>query len=165
MNLSKEKKLEDAVNQDMILIRDTIEANHELEVMLKSPVIKTEVKKSALKKIFSKKVNGITMGLINLLIENKRLNLLPLVAREFIVIYDFLQGVELAQSPRSALQSLDIDRLAGTCRLGDHVDGVFGYDDGVGAREEGVIRVLSAAVPGEMRNAGDSRCNGAQCLR
>lgn len=97
LNLAKEKGLQDKVNEDMILIRDTIAENHDLEVMLKSPVIKSEVKSKALDKIFSKKVNSITMGVINLLIENKRLNLLPLVAKEFIVIYDFLQGVEVAQ--------------------------------------------------------------------
>jgi len=31
------------------------------------------------------------------MIENKRLNLLPLVAKEYIVIYDFMKGVEVAQ--------------------------------------------------------------------
>jgi F-type H+-transporting ATPase subunit delta len=34
---------------------------------------------------------------INLLIENKRLPLLPLVASEYTIIYDFLKGVEVAQ--------------------------------------------------------------------
>ena len=97
LNLAKDKKLAKEVNDDMILIRDTIEENNDLEVMLKSPIVKSHLKISVLEGIFKKKINGITMGLINLLIENKRLNLLSLVAKEFIVIYDFMQGVEVAQ--------------------------------------------------------------------
>jgi F-type H+-transporting ATPase subunit delta len=97
LNLAKEKGLSKEVNDDMILIRDTIEENNDLEVMLKSPIVKSEIKRSVLKGIFEKKVNAITLGLINLLIENKRLNLLPLVAKEFIVIYDFMKGIEVAQ--------------------------------------------------------------------
>ena len=97
LNLAKEKGLAKEVNDDMILIQSTIEENNDLEIMLKSPVIKSAPKKAVLTEIFGKKVNGITMGLINLLIENKRLSLLNLVAKEYIVIYDFLQGVEVAQ--------------------------------------------------------------------
>lgn len=96
LNLAKDRNLAKEVNDDMILIRDTIEENSDLEVMLKSPIIKSKVKKSVLRDIFEKKVNGITLGVIDLLIENKRLNLLPLVAKEYIVIYDFMQGIEVA---------------------------------------------------------------------
>lgn len=97
LNLAKEKGLAQEVNDDMKLIESTIEENNELEVMLKSPVIKSSVKKSVLSEIFGDKVNEITSGLLNLLVENKRPALLDLVAKEFIVIYDFLQGVEVAQ--------------------------------------------------------------------
>lgn len=97
LNLAKEKGFAKEVNDDMIFVQSTIEENHDLEVMLKSPVIKSGAKTAVLTQIFDKKVNGITMGLINLLIENKRLSLLNLVAKEYVVIYDFLQGVEVAQ--------------------------------------------------------------------
>ena len=96
LDLAKDKNLAKEVNDDMILIRDTIEQNSDLGVMVKSPIIKSGVKKSILKDIFKKKVNAITMGAIDLLIENKRLNLLPLVAKEYIVIYDFMKGIEVA---------------------------------------------------------------------
>lgn len=97
LNLSKEKGFAKEVNDDMILIEKTIEENHDFEVLLKSPIIKSDAKKAVLNKLFESKVNGITMGLLNLLIENKRLNLLALVAKEYIVIYDYLQGIEVAQ--------------------------------------------------------------------
>lgn len=97
LNLAKEKGFAKEVNDDMILIQSTIEENHDLDVMLKSPIIKSGPKRAVLTEIFEKKVNGITMGLLNLLIENKRLSILNLVAKEYVVIYDFLQGVEVAQ--------------------------------------------------------------------
>ena len=97
LNLAKEKDFAKEVNDDMILIQSTIEENSDLEIMLKSPIIKSKAKKSVLTEIFGKKVNGITLGLLNLLIENKRPALLNLVAKEYIVIYDFLIGVEVAE--------------------------------------------------------------------
>ena len=97
LNLAKEKDFAKEVNDDMILVQSTIEENHDLEVMLKSPIIKSGPKLAVLTQVFEKKVNGITMGLLNLLIENKRLPLLNLVAKEYVVIYDFLKGVEVAQ--------------------------------------------------------------------
>ena len=97
LNLAKEKKMAEEVNKDMILIRDTLEENHDLEIMLKSPVIKSAQKRAVLIEIFKKRISEITKGLIDVLIENKRLNLLPLVAKEYIVIYDFMKGVEVAQ--------------------------------------------------------------------
>jgi F-type H+-transporting ATPase subunit delta len=97
LDLAKERACADKVNEDMKLIQSTIEENHDLRVMLKSPIIKQNKKKSVLTKIFEKKVNEITMSLLNLLVRNRRLEILLLVAKEYIVIYDFLQGVEVAQ--------------------------------------------------------------------
>lgn len=97
LNLAKEKGLADQINKDMLLIDQTISDNADLLIMLKSPIIKSTVKKSILTKIFGDKVNTITQGLINLLVENNRLPLLSLVAIEYKVIYDFLIGVEIAQ--------------------------------------------------------------------
>ncbi len=110
LNLAKEKGFAKEVNDDMILIQSTIEENSDLEIMLKSPVIKSKAKKSVLTEVFSKKVNGITMGLLNLLIENKRPALLNLVAKEYIVIYDFLQGVEVAQVTSAIPLTKDLEK-------------------------------------------------------
>ena len=97
LNLAKERDLAKEINDDMLLIGKTISENHDLLNMLKSPIIKSAVKKTILKELFGKKINAISHGVINLLIENKRLPLLPLVASEYTLIYDFLKGVEVAQ--------------------------------------------------------------------
>ena len=110
LNLAKEKGFAKEVNDDMILIQSTIEENHDLEVMLKSPIIKSKAKKSVLTEIFGKKVNGITLGLLNLLIENKRPALLILVAKEYIVIYDFLKGIEVAEVTSAVPLTKDLEK-------------------------------------------------------
>ncbi len=97
LDLAKEKGCADKVNEDMKLIQSTIEENPDLEIMLKSPVIKQAQKKSVLINVFEKKVNDISLRLLNLLVTNRRLEILLLVAKEYIVIYDFLKGVEVAQ--------------------------------------------------------------------
>lgn len=97
LNFAKEKGLASNINDDMLLIDKTLDENSELLIMLQSPIIKSAAKKSVLNEVFSKKVNAITIGLINLLIENKRLPLLQIVAKEYKVIYDFLKGIEIAQ--------------------------------------------------------------------
>lgn len=96
LNLAKDKGLAKEVNDDMLLITQTINENHDLLVLLKSPIVKATDKKNVLSSIFKSKTNPITLGVINLLIENKRIELLPLVAKEYVIIYDFLKGIEIA---------------------------------------------------------------------
>ncbi|MEN8187144.1 MAG: ATP synthase F1 subunit delta [Bacteroidota bacterium] len=97
LDLAKERGLTEDINKDMKLITSTISESDELGLMLKNPIIKSGTKKEALNKIFGSKVNSITIGVINLLIENNRLELLELVAKEYNIIYDHLKGVEVAQ--------------------------------------------------------------------
>jgi F-type H+-transporting ATPase subunit delta len=96
LSLAKEKGLADKVNDDLLLINKTVSENSDLSEMLHNPIIKSNTKKTALNQIFAKKTEGITMNLINLLIENKRLPLLTLVAKEYLILYNELKGVEVA---------------------------------------------------------------------
>jgi F-type H+-transporting ATPase subunit delta len=96
LNLAKEHNLHKEVNENMLLIANTIDESKDLQIMLKSPIIKTEVKKNVLKAIFESYVNDMSNGLIVLLIENKRIELLKLVAKEYTIIFDYLMGYEVA---------------------------------------------------------------------
>ncbi len=64
LNLAKDTKEESAVNDDMKFIASTIAENNELEVVLRSPVIKSADKMKVLKAMFTGKVNNITLGVI-----------------------------------------------------------------------------------------------------
>lgn len=97
LNLSLDHKKAEKVNEDMQLIRETVDNHKELQVLLESPIYKTKVKKSSLTQIFDKKINEISFGLINLLIENKRLPLLSEVAKQYTILYDHYKGTEVAK--------------------------------------------------------------------
>ena len=97
LSLSLDLKKADTVNSDMQLIASTIEENNEFQLLLDSPVIRAEAKKLTLAAIFDKKIDNTSVGLINLLVENKRLPLLPEVAKQYTLLYDQHKGSQVAE--------------------------------------------------------------------
>ncbi|HEY9222290.1 MAG TPA: ATP synthase F1 subunit delta [Lutibacter sp.] len=97
LSFALEQQKEVQVNDDMLLVANTIQDSKELQLLLNSPVLKTELKKSALKEIFASKTSPLTISLINLLIDNKRLPILGEVAKKYNVIFDSLKGIEVAK--------------------------------------------------------------------
>lgn len=95
LDYAVEKKAADKVDADMRKVAETVSGNQELQQLLTSPIIKNEVKKSALSTIF-KGSNEITMGLINTLADNKRIDLLEEVAFKYIVQYEKMKGEDVA---------------------------------------------------------------------
>ena len=89
LNLAKDSKLETKVNDDMLLISETISNNDDFEVMLRSPIVKSEDKIKVLKALFDGKVNNVTLGLFHLLEDNKRIAMLEAIAKQYAIIYDF----------------------------------------------------------------------------
>ncbi|MDD3722505.1 MAG: ATP synthase F1 subunit delta [Lutibacter sp.] len=97
LSFALEQQKEVEVNNDMLLVAKTIQQSEDLQLLLNSPVLKTELKKAALKEVFANKTSALTIGLINLLIDNKRLPILGEVAKKYNVIYDSLKGIEVAK--------------------------------------------------------------------
>jgi F-type H+-transporting ATPase subunit delta len=97
LSFALEQQKEVEVNDDMLLVANTIKDSKELQLLLNSPVLKSELKKSALKEIFASKTSLLTIGLINLLIDNKRLPILGEVAKKYNVIFDSLKRIEVAK--------------------------------------------------------------------
>jgi len=96
LSLAEDQKNTDVVNNDMKLITNTISENAELSDVLNNSVIKSEAKKAALQAIFPK-VNAVTAGLFDILVSNKRLDLLKEVAQKYSELFDLLNGKEVAQ--------------------------------------------------------------------
>ncbi|QXP60700.1 ATP synthase F1 subunit delta [Olleya sp. HaHaR_3_96] len=95
LSLATDNNTAEAVNTDMELITNTVAQSKDLKDMLYSPVISATIKKSALLEIF-KGVNPATVNLVNTLITNKRLDLLPQVAGKFITLYEQQKGSQVA---------------------------------------------------------------------
>ena len=97
LNLAKESKVELKVIADMQLIASTITNNNDLIILLNSPVIKASDKLKVLKNLFSTKIETVSLGLFDLLQENKRMNMLLSIAKQYSIIYDFLKRVQVAK--------------------------------------------------------------------
>ena len=95
LSLAKDQNVAEAVNKDMELITKTISDNHELELLLKNAIVKSEDKKAILSKVFTG-LNSDSVSLLNLLIENKRIDILGEVASKYTSLYDDYIGKEVA---------------------------------------------------------------------
>ena len=97
LNLAKDSNNTERVNNDMLLIASTIEGSKELQAFLNNPTSKSAAKLNVLTALFGEKINTITNGVFKILITNKRLSLLLYVAKQYIKLYEKIQGVEVAK--------------------------------------------------------------------
>ena len=95
LSLAQDKKATEDVQKDMKSIISTTEDSAELRMMLNSPLIKSEVKLASLREIF-KSAGEITQKLFETLIENKRVDLLADVAKQYTVLFDQLNNTQVA---------------------------------------------------------------------
>jgi len=94
--LSKEKSLLDEINNDMILIQEVNKSSEEFRRLLESPTIQTSDKQKVLISIFQKKVDGLTMNILNLVVKNKRENFISDIARNFIDLFRKEKNIKAA---------------------------------------------------------------------
>jgi F-type H+-transporting ATPase subunit delta len=84
------------VTNDMTSIVNAVKESKELKNFLQSPIIKGEVKYSSLVAIFAT-TQKETKSLFQLLLANKRFELLPTIASDFKGLVNELNGVEIAK--------------------------------------------------------------------
>lgn len=106
--LANEQKKADAVNTDMKLIASTINENEDLSNLLANAVIKAEVKKKSLLAIFPN-LNAISQGLFDVLISNKRIDILEQVAYKYIALFDEYNGKEKARVTTAFPMTADLE--------------------------------------------------------
>jgi len=84
------------VAKDMTSIVNAVKESKELKNFLQSPIIKGEIKYASLEQIFAS-AQKETKGLFQLLLSNKRFELLPTIASDFQALVNELNGVEIAK--------------------------------------------------------------------
>lgn len=109
LELATDNKSVDAVESDMRSIVSTVSESKELRDLLESPVVQSNVKKSALLAIFSKS-NSITEGVITNLITNKRISILNEVALKFIILNEQLKGKDVAYVTTAVPLTADLEK-------------------------------------------------------
>lgn len=96
LEIADSKKVASEVSADMALIASTITGNLELSSFIENPLIKTETKKDVVSEVFAS-VNPVTKSLFQLLLENKRFEILDAIAIEYNNLFDVMNGVEVAK--------------------------------------------------------------------
>ncbi|MFZ0488922.1 MAG: ATP synthase F1 subunit delta [Salegentibacter sp.] len=95
LDLAREKNSAEEVRNDMDDIIKTIAGSRDLQNMLASPVVKSNIKSQALKQIF-KDTHAITQGAFRILLENKRINILDVVAKQYIKLFQHSNHIQEA---------------------------------------------------------------------
>jgi len=93
LGLAIEENILEKTKEDMLLIKNTIDASSELQLFLKNPIIKKGQKKEAVQKIFKDKIQDITFELYNLLARKDRESLLEDISNKFLELYNQHQGI------------------------------------------------------------------------
>lgn len=109
LDFAVEKKSADKVEKDMRTIASVISENTELQNVLASPVVKSDVKKNSLNAIF-KGSNEITLGLFETLTSNKRIEMLQEVAYKYIILFEKMKGEDVAHVTSAVPLSADLEK-------------------------------------------------------
>lgn len=95
IELAQEQNKLDAIYKDMELIHNTIDENKELKSVLNSPVIKLSTKLDIVVDVF-KQADALVQELFKTLAVNNRIDVLMLVADEFISKYKDIHNIQEA---------------------------------------------------------------------
>lgn len=96
LSLAVERGVLEDVHQDMLLFSNTCKENRNFELMLLSPVIRHDDKKKILRKIFSEKVNPLSLALFDIMTSKNREAILPAIAKKFHFAYNEYKGISRA---------------------------------------------------------------------
>lgn len=83
MDFALEQGALEQVHNDMSLVHKTIRDSRDLELLLKSPVVKTDKKQEIIKAIFGGKVGTITESFIDIITRKRREGQLEAIAASF----------------------------------------------------------------------------------
>ncbi|MFP5471415.1 MAG: ATP synthase F1 subunit delta [Bacteroidia bacterium] len=97
ITLAVEKKQLEQVYKDMQLVSKIASENKELQLLLKSPIVKTDKKKAILSKLFASSVSEITTAFINIIASKNREYLLVDISFAFVEQYKKLKGIITAE--------------------------------------------------------------------
>ena len=91
LEIADAKKVASEVSADMTLIAKTITGNSELSSFIQNPLIVTDTKKEVVSEVFAS-VNAVTKSLFQLLLDNKRFEILDGIAIEYNKLFDIFRS-------------------------------------------------------------------------
>ena len=87
ISISKEQNSLETSFNDMLLVSSVCSSNKDFVNLLKTPIVKTDLKIKILNKLLAKSISDLTLSFIILIAKKKREILLPEIAECFIALY------------------------------------------------------------------------------
>lgn len=97
MALAVEKNLLEQAYTDMKLIDDTCDQARDLQMLLKSPVVKADKKQAIMHAVFKGKLSPITEQFVELIIRHRRENILHEISDSFVKQYQAHKNIAVAE--------------------------------------------------------------------
>ena len=94
LQLSIEKNNLEETYSGMVLLDNLCSKSKEIILLLKSPIIKTDIKIKILDKIFENKVSSLSEKFIKIIVSKKREYLLAEIAKSFVSLYNKHNNIE-----------------------------------------------------------------------
>jgi F-type H+-transporting ATPase subunit delta len=92
-NIAVEKNILEPVKNDMEYFYSVFRESEPLRAFFQNPVLKPQQKSRIFKQIFSS-FNPVTLSLIDLVIKNRREEILSFIALDYITLYNKAKGIE-----------------------------------------------------------------------
>ncbi len=96
LKIAIEENALEELHKDMVLVNDICTSNREFVLFLKSPIVKSDKKKSVVDAVFGNQLSKISYTFISLIISKKREGILSDIAESFIDIYKIHKNVKSA---------------------------------------------------------------------
>lgn len=93
LSLAVEQNALDQVHSDMLSFSKVVKENRDFALMLRNPIIKHDKKREVLEKIFTGRVNKLTLAIFDIITSKNREPLLPAIAEEFHHAYNAYKNV------------------------------------------------------------------------
>ena len=93
LTLSNEFNKLEEVCSDMLFLRELCSDSKDFLMLLKSPIIKVDLKLSVLNKILNKNISDLSMSFIELVTKKKRESLLKDIANDFLNLYNVEKNI------------------------------------------------------------------------
>ncbi len=112
LTLTQEQGSLEEVLEDIKTIHNTIKGSRDLQLALKSPIVKPSEKTTILDEIFSKHIGTLAMKFLLLLAEKERAALLPSITEAFFTLYNEAVGiVEVTLKTAYPLERIQLDSI------------------------------------------------------
>lgn len=109
LDLSKEQNAVEEVKNDMLFFEEVVDANSELEAILKNPIVPLDKKQGILDGIFASKMHVISASFLKLVVAKGRSSILFDTAKQFVQQYNNIKGIVTADVA-SATELTDANR-------------------------------------------------------